>query len=793
MQWEGHLMNLLKIVLFLAALGTLQAQPYQWTTVAGSAGYGTADGTNSDARFWVPMGIASDPNGSFFASDYRNNNIRRLARSGTNWIVSTIAGTPRIQGGADGTNGDAQFYNPKGVAVDAQGNVYVADSYNHAIRKLAPEGTNWVVRTIAGLAHTPGGVDGTNSDARFTFPYGVLADHNGIVYVTDNTTVRKLTPLGTDWVVTTIAGRSGYSGTADGTNSTARFLYPSDPVMDGSGAIYVTDTRNFTIRKLTPIGTNWVVTTIAGQAGLSGSADGTNSDARFYYSDGLTMDPEGNLFVADTGNHTIRYVTQAGTNWVVRTIAGLAGVSGDVDGSNSLARFNYPHGVAIASDGSLLVTDGSNYKIRNVRLEGTNWVVRTIAGRGGPESRDGPDSTARFNHPWGIALASHNEVYVSDENNHTIRRVTKDGNDWLVDTVAGLAGTPGSNDGTNNGARFKTPRGLAMDPNGTLYVSDHSNNIIRKVSLQVPAVVVTTIAGTPGMTGSVDGTNGSALFNRPLGITAGRSGNLYVADNQAIRWLAAEGTNWITRTIVGLAGTSGYLDGSNSTARFNGPCGVAVDAATNIYVADSGNYVIRKIMPLGTNWIVSTIAGLKGSVGRQDGTNSNARFWNPNGVAVDGSGIVYVSDAENHTIRKITPASTNWVVTTIGGLGTVIGIPDFQGNADGVGSAARFAWPTALIVDNDGTIFVADYWNNTIRQGTPLLPILGMPQVNGGMVHLTWSANASQQYQLQTKADLTLADWINVGSAISATNGMASAEDSVLVGTQRFYRVLLLP
>src|SRR5438093_566942 len=308
--------------------------------------------------------------------------------------------------------------------------------------------------------------------------------------------------------------------------------------MDGSGAIYVTDTRNFTIRKLTPMGTDWVVTTVAGQAGVSGSADGTNNDARFYYADGLAIDPEGNLFVADTSNHTIRSVTQAGTN-------------------------------------------------------------------------------------------------------------------WLVSTITGLAGMPGSNDGTNNDAHFKTPRGLAMDRNGTLYVSDHSNAIIRKVSLQLSNVVVTTIAGTPGITGSVDGTNGFALFYRPLGITADRSGNLYVADNHAIRRLTPEGTNWITRTIAGLAGTSGYLDGSNSTARFDTPCGVAADAATNLYVADFGNYVIRKITQLGTNWLVTTIAGLKGSVGRQDGTNSDARFWNPYGVAVGGDGVVFVSDAGNHTIRKI--------------------------------------------------------------------------------------------------------------------------------------------
>ena len=351
--------------------------------------------------------------------------------------------------------------------------------------------------------------------------------------------------------------------------------------MDGSGAIYVTDTRNFTIRKLTPMGTDWVVTTIAGQAGVSGSADGTNNDARFYYADGLAIDPDGNLFVADTCNHTIRYVTRTGTNWVVRTIA-----------------------------------------------------------------------------------------------------------------------------------------------------------------------------GTPGLTGSVDGTNGFALFNRPLGITADRSGNLYVADNHAIRRLTPEGTNWITRTIAGLAGTSGYLNGSNSNARFDTPCGVAVDAATNIYVADFWNYVIRKITPLGTNWVVTTIAGMRSSVGRQDGTNSDARFWNPYGVAVGGDGVVYVSNAGNHTIRKITPAGTNWVVTTIGGLGNVIGIPDFQGNEDGVGSAARFAWPTALTVSGDGTVFVADYWNNTIRQGAALLPVLGLPEVSGGLVRLNWTVVSAISAPVQSGLDL---------------------------------------
>jgi hypothetical protein len=223
-------MNFLKTFLFMAmAASTMGAQPFQWTTIAGSAGYGTADRANTDARFWVPMGIAFDQSGNCFVSDYRNNDVRKLSSVGTNWIVSRIAGTPRIQGGADGANGDAQFYNPQGVSVDAQGNIFLADTYNHTIRKLTPDGTNWNVTTIAGLAHTSGGVDGANGDARFTFPYGVFAAPDGTVYATDNTTVRKITLIGTDWVVTTIAGRSGSSGTADGTNSAARFPLPFEP------------------------------------------------------------------------------------------------------------------------------------------------------------------------------------------------------------------------------------------------------------------------------------------------------------------------------------------------------------------------------------------------------------------------------------------------------------------------------------------------------------------------------------------------------------------------------------
>src|SRR5579872_2023374 len=168
------------------------------------------------------------------------------------YLFTTIAGLP--PGFADGTNTDARFNSPGSVAVDGTGNLYVADSANHTIRKVTPEGTNWVVTTIAGLAGTPGSADGTNSSARFKSPHSLAVDSAGNLYVGDyfNDTIRKMTPVGTNWVVTTIAGLAGTHGSADGTNSAGRFYAPGSVAVDGSGNVYVADEGNDTIRKVTP-------------------------------------------------------------------------------------------------------------------------------------------------------------------------------------------------------------------------------------------------------------------------------------------------------------------------------------------------------------------------------------------------------------------------------------------------------------------------------------------------------------------------------------------------------------
>ena len=359
---------LLSVGFWFAPFTTGFAQSYTFTTLAGARGSpGTADGTNSDARFNYPSGLAVDSVGNVFVADTSSHTIRKLTPVGDNWVVSTVAGLAGTPDSADGTNSDARFNRPMAVALDNAGNLYVADRYNHTIRRIAPVGADWVVTTVAGLAGARDHDDGTNNAARFYSPGGIAVDGAGNLYVADtlNFTVRKIAPVGTNWVVSTIAGVATNYGLADGVGSAARFDYPYGITVDGATNLYVADWGNNAIRKVRPIGASWVVSTPAGSlASTFGSADGTNNSALFYQPMGIAVDQRGALYVADQYNHMIRKITPAGSDWVVSTIGGLARQSGTTNGTGSAARFNKPWGVAVGSAGNLFVADYSNQTIR---------------------------------------------------------------------------------------------------------------------------------------------------------------------------------------------------------------------------------------------------------------------------------------------------------------------------------------------------------------------------------------------------------------------------------------------
>jgi uncharacterized repeat protein (TIGR01451 family) len=489
------------------------------TTLAGSAGViGSADGSGSVARFYNPSGVALDSAGNLFVADTYNYTIRKITPAGS---VSTFAGTAGASGSTNGTGSSASFIFPYGVAVGGA-NVYVADTWNCMIRKITSAG---VVTTLAGTPRVPGAANGPGSTAQFNYPYGLAANATGTIYVADsyNKEVRKITSAG---AVSTLAGSAtsdvGGVGSTDGSGRIARFNYPSGVAVNGS-TIYVADTNNNTIRKITSSG---VVTSVAGTARAFGSVDGTGSAARFYYPHGLAADKAGNVYVADTNNHIIRKITPAG---VVTTLAGAAGVSGSADGTGNAARFNSPNSVAADGSGNVYVADTLSFTVRKITPGG---VVTTLAGVAGSNgSLDGTGSGARFGYLYGIAVDIAGNLYVTDTGNYTVRKITAAG---VVTTLAGTRGVAGSADGIGISARFDGPYGIAVDSTNNLYVSDRNNEVIRKIT---PAGVVTTLAGVAGSEGIADGMGSAARFLSPAGIAVASSGTIYVADtyNHEIR------------------------------------------------------------------------------------------------------------------------------------------------------------------------------------------------------------------------------------------------------------------
>lgn len=512
------------------------------------------------------------------------------------------------------------------------------------------------------------------------------------------------------------------------------------------------------------------ITNLAGLAGTSGSVNGTGTGAQFNQPWGVAVDGAGNVYVADTLNHTIRKITSAG---VVTLLAGVPNSSGNVNGASSSALFSRPTGVAVNSAGTVvLVADYNNHSIRQISA----GTVSTLAGAGTPGTTDATGIAAEFRNPFGVALNSAGTVaYVSDQNNQTIRAVTVPGGG--VTTLAGAAGTGGYVDGANSTARFNTPRGIAVDAGGNVYVADSGNLLVRK-------------------------------------ITAG---------------------GFVT-TLVGALFTPGFNDGVGSGARFSllspmspfgGPTGVAVDSAGNVFVTDQGStgagFTIRKITPAGN---VTTLAGAVGLAGSADGTGIAAGFNGPGGVAVDASGRLLVADTLNHTIRvqcaghcdcveKIFISYNNGtirqfdsagVATTFAtglnlpkglavnagflyvansGANAILKFPT-SGGAASTFSSSGLNGPYGIAFDGAGDLLVANYSGSTVQKlnggtGLPIAPFpVTSPNMNGpfsvvvdGTGNFYATSHNNNTIQKFDSAGNFVSDFVPFTGGLSAPRGMA--------------------
>ena len=799
------------------AAGELQPPPgvqLERTGVIGTlAGTGLSDhvgdgGPAVAAQFRFPRSLALDPTGNIYVVDTRSHRVRRIDTAGE---ISTFAGT-----GEDGDSGDggpateAQLCFPAAVAVDSDGNVFVADSWNHRIRKIDIDG---IITTIAGTgAPRTGGDGGPATEAQIAHPAAVALDRSGNLYVAEARS-HRIRRIDADGTITTLAGTgvAGYRGDG-GPASRSRLAYPAGIAVGPAGSVYVADSWNHRIRRILPSG---VISTVAGTGERGDGGDGGPAlQAQIAYPVAVASDTKGNLFVVsfvpDRGNHRIRKIDAGGT---ISAFAGdgVQGYGGDGDPAPA-ARLAYPLGVAADTEGNVYIADSQNARIRIVRpglqvrltmgasgesvtlVVGAGGVLRrggqpvpdgseVMAGNGNtyaltkssagavvatyvPEtqavplrggdvtiSRDedgtwrigenrvenghrhehqgkdyvleladgqwrlaeytietvagttpiapdgAPATSAILFGPADVALDSAGNVFVAELSGHRIRRISRSG---LVTTIAGSGDWGFSGDGgPATQARLNHPISVAVDAFGNCYVAESEGHRIRMVER---SGVITTIAGT-GRSGN-EGDGGPAIeaaVELPNGVAVDRLGVVYVATGNRIRRIDGSG---VITTFAGTGDWGSHGDGGAAVhAGLADPRGIALDTEGNVYVAEWTGQRIRRIDRSG---VITTLAGT-GELGSSGdgGPAIEARVNHPLGVATDTAGNVYVAEEGSGRIRRIDPTG---MITTVAGTGE----PGFD--AESGPAIATQIHAHGVATRADGNVYVADIWSGRIRE-----------------------------------------------------------------------------
>lgn len=631
-----------------------------------------------------PYQIAVDRHGSLFIADSTSNRVLRIDPNG---VAFPFAGTGESGFGGDGGQAtSAKMINPRGVAIDGLGNVYIADVSGH-IRMVDANG---IITTIAGSGFV--GVDADNIPAVTAYiqPGAVAVDGLGNVLFIDGNRIRRVS---TDGIITTVAGATMSGSTGDGGLATSALLYYPNGLRFESGALYIADTSNQRIRKVDAAG---IITTVAGTGtpGFSGDT-GAATSAQFRNPTDIAFDSAGRMLIADSLNFRVRRVE----NGTITTVAGVGTAGSSGDGGPALAaQFRLD---SIASDGTMLyINDRVNLFIRRVDATGT---ITTYAGNGqsGYHGERQAAISPKLGHVYGIARDAAGNLYLTDIDNDVVRKVDKSG---VITTVAGTGQAGFSGDGgPATQARLDDPYDVDVDANGNIYIADLQNNRVRRVDT---TGTITTVAGNGNSGYGGDGVLATTTsVYAPFGIAADSLGNLYIADtyNNRVRKVSSTG---IITTVAGTGSSGSSGDGGPAaSAQLSGPAGVTVDAQDVLYIADTNNSRVRRVDSTGT---ITTVAGT-GAYGfsGDGGLATAAQIDSIARVAFAPNGDMLIADTSNQRIRRV---DGNGVISTIAGTGNA----NFDG--DGlVPTAAVLADPGEVIADSNGRIYIADTSNERVR------------------------------------------------------------------------------